>query len=140
MELLQERIKALRAIENDMPVLIGEVIEDNNTLIEDMVISQMQKGQRGDGSFLRDYSPVSVFGYGKPPGPIKLFETGAFYRATTLKVFGQAFGIANTDPKRQKLVGEFGPGIQELSSEHLQQIADEILEPGLIEKTYDYFK
>jgi hypothetical protein len=50
-----------------------------------------------------NYSPVSVEVYGKPPGPIKLFQTGAFYRGFMLDVNGNILTITSSDPKTDKL-------------------------------------
>lgn len=50
-----------------------------------------------------NYSPVSVEVYGKPAGPIKLYETGAFYRGFMLDVNGNILTITSDDPKTDML-------------------------------------
>lgn len=65
--------------------------------------TQLSQGLRADGSLQNDYSPVSVAKYGKPPGPIKLFDTGAYYRGIILDVQGDKFSIFSTDEKDEFL-------------------------------------
>lgn len=124
----------LRDIRDNIEVLIREVLEESATLIEDMIISQLEQGMDGDGNFLPDYSPVSVFKYGKPPGPIKLYDTGDFYRNVFIEVFDNAFVTDDKDPKRDKLVLEFGSAIVKLSEPNKQILIDHILVPELHKK------
>ncbi len=126
----------LRQVQANIEEMIKEVIEENATLIEDMIISQLQKGERGDGLILPNYSPVSVFVYGKPPGPIKLFDTGSFYRKIEVKPFDNAFAIEDTDYKTDKIIGRFGEEVLLINQEHKQELIDKILTPGLIEKSH----
>tara|TARA_R110000851_G_scaffold220616_3_gene373478 strand:- start:1014 stop:1463 length:450 start_codon:yes stop_codon:yes gene_type:complete len=46
------------------------------------------EGLKSDGSYLPDYSDVSVREYGKPSGHIRLFETGEFFDSFRIIVFG----------------------------------------------------
>jgi len=53
--------------------------------IEDMNTFQLSKGMYSTGTFLDNYSEVSVVMYGKPDGPIRLYDTGEFYRSIELQ-------------------------------------------------------
>lgn len=128
----------LRNLTLDMPLLVKEVIEENETLIEDMVIFQLQRGERGDGLILPNYSIVSVRVYGKPPGPIKLFDTGAFYRGIKVKPFENRFELIGQDEKTEELEARFGTEIIMLQEDNRQHLIWEILAPGLQEKTKTY--
>ena len=55
-EALENIADTLRKIQQDLPALIGEVIEDNEDLIRQMNIEQLQEGKRSDGSTLPNYS------------------------------------------------------------------------------------
>jgi hypothetical protein len=133
-EVLDILIKQLRDIKDDIPRIMTEVIEDNSLLIEDMVIAQLQQGKRGDGETLPNYSYNSVHKYGKPPGPIKLFDQGYFYKAMTVRVTGNALEMDNTDSKVGKLTLRYGVEIVELSDAHIESVKFDILLPGMIEK------
>lgn len=134
MQLIESSIAKLQGILDDLPLLIREVINENHTLIEDMILAQLEKGQRGDGTSLPNYSPVSVKVYGKPPGPIKLYDTGAFYRAVFAKAFDDAFQIGDTDPKTPGLTTLYGDAILQLSDEHKAELVNDILKSELVSK------
>lgn len=142
MNIISSLAAKLKRIQQDMPYLIRLVVNENATLLEDMNIAQLEKGQRADGVTLRDYSDRSVRVYGKPPGPIKLFETGKFYRGITVQTIGKTIDVGNTDPKYRgpaspdgnSLAEEFGEDIVGISKENQGVFAREILRPELIKK------
>lgn len=72
---------------------------------------QLQRGERSDGSFLPDYSFRSVFQYGKPPGPIRLYDTGDFYRGILIDVRQDIFILDSADPKSTMLQNRYGKEI-----------------------------
>lgn len=135
MDRLLDLAQRLRQVREDMPLMIREVLEDNKTLLEDMNIAQLQRGERVDGSIQDDYSPVSVFKYGKPPGPIRLFDTGAFYRGINLEIFTRSFEMIGRDIKTDFLErGRFGDVVG-FTEDTKFEIIETILTPGLQEKT-----
>lgn len=75
---------------------------DTKDVLLDLNVEQLHKGQKSDGRFMPDYSPVSVEVYGKPPGPIKLYDTGAFYRGFMLDI-GSILAITSSDDKTDML-------------------------------------
>jgi hypothetical protein len=124
----------LRKIQQDLPALIGEVIEDNERAIVEMNIEQLQEGQRSDGSTLPNYSIGSVQRFGKRPGPMTLEDTGAFYRGIRVRA-GKTFAeIIGTDPKTGMLEARYDLTIIGLSEDNTERLKFEILVPGLIEK------
>jgi hypothetical protein len=127
----------LQAIRELMPEIIREVIQENASLIEDMNIAQLQAGQRADGSTLPNYSPTSVIKYGKPPGPIRLFDTGDFYRGITVRPFNDRLELDNTDSKIGKLANRYGDEIIGLQEGNIEDLRRFILLPSLQEKVRD---
>ena len=124
----------LRKIQQDLPALIGEVIEDNERAIAQMNVEQLQEGQRSDGSILPNYSPASVAKFGKRPGPMTLEDTGAFHRGIRVRA-GKTFAeIIGTDPKTGKLEALYDLTIIGLSEDNTERLKFEILVPGLIDK------
>lgn len=130
LEILRDK---LYAIKKGMPELVLEVLEDNASLIEDLNIEQMRRGERVDGSKLPNYSPGSVRRFGKRPGPMTLEDTGKYYRGITAK-FNRSFAeIIGMDSKTSMLEKRYGDttGLQEAS---IDIVVNEMLAPGLIEK------
>lgn len=134
LEALENIADTLRKIQQDLPALIGEVIEDNEDLIRQMNIEQLQEGQRSDGSTLPNYSIGSVQKFGKRPGPMTLEDTGAFHRGIRVRA-GKTFAeIIGTDPKTGMLEALYDLTIIGLSEDNLERLKFEILVPGLIDK------
>jgi hypothetical protein len=133
-EVLVDIMNKLRTIRDTVPELLTEIIQENKTIIEDMNIAQLQRGQRADGEILPDYSEASVMRYGKPPGPIKLFDTGAFYRGITANVYNNALDMDSTDSKTALLAWRYGEEIVGLQEQNVEVLKEEIIKPGLIEK------
>lgn len=134
MEALDTLKSKLIGIKVNILSLIAEVIEENSSLIEDLNISQLEKGQRADGVTLPNYSRTSVMKFGKPAGPIKLFDKGDYYKSITLKVFDKYFESTNTDSKDEELRGRYGDEILGISDDNQQIIIDTILLPELQKK------
>lgn len=65
---------------------------------------QLAQGLRSDDSVTPDYSFRSVFQYGKEPGPIKWYDTGAFYRGIKIDVREDIFILDSTDPKTSMIL------------------------------------
>jgi len=133
-EALENIAATLKAIQQDLPALIGEVIEDNEDLIRQMNIEQLQEGKRSDGSTLPNYSIGSVQKFGKRPGPMTLEDTGAFHRGIRVRA-GKTFAeIIGTDPKTGMLEALYDLTIIGLSEDNTERLKFEILVPGLIDK------
>ena len=58
---------------------------------------QLLQGTKADGTTMPNYSPVSVSIYGKPDGPIRLFDTGAFQESFKVEVDSDGFNIKAND-------------------------------------------
>lgn len=137
-EVILRQARKLQFVKDNIEVWIREVLEENATLIEDLVIEQLKEGKDGDDIFLPNYSRNSVIKFGKPPGPIKLFDTGSFYQKVFLDVLDNAFDINDTDSKTTKLVNTYGKAILKLTEKNKQLVIDFILKPELIKKINNY--
>ena len=78
---------------------------------------QLQQGVRSDDSVMPEYSFRSVFQYGKPPGPIRLYDTGAFYSGILFDVRKDIFILDSADDKTMMLKKRYGPDILGLGTE-----------------------
>lgn len=131
MTLLENKLRKLTAIKDSLPDIAIKVIQEAAPQIEDKNIAQLQKGQRSDGSSLPNYSPTSVAKFGKPFGPIKLYDTGDFYRGIKLEVGPDKLTMDDTDWKTPKLTERFGDNILGLSDQSISELKDEVLLPGI---------
>lgn len=118
-----------------------DAIEAVKEIIADLNIEQFKQGKRADGTFMPDYSPVSVSVYGKPEGPIRLYETGSFYSGITVKVEGKVIVLDSTDEKtpmleKRYIKGSFsneGGELFGLTDESKEELIPDLL-PVLIDK------
>lgn len=104
--------------------LLKLTFEDLAIKIEALNIEQLQKGQRADGSYLPNYSPVSVLVYGKPAGHIKLYDQGDFYAGITVTIDDEGIELIGRDIKTEMLVTRYGEGILGLTEESLEILKD----------------
>lgn len=99
---------------------------------------QLSQGLTSEGDYLPDYSFRSVFQYGKEPGPIKLYDTGAFYRGMLLDVRQDIFILESADPKSNMLQNKYGKDILGLRVQALNNYIL-TLEPVFIRRIKSYF-
>lgn len=84
-------------------------IEDDAVNATKAQKEQLFQGLKADDTYQPDYSPRSVKVYGKPPGPIKLKDTGAYYAGLKIDVLGDKFSIFSIDEKNDYLEGIYHP-------------------------------
>lgn len=95
----------------DLPFSMTAAMEDTAKEATDQQRAQLAQGLMSDDNFLPDYSFRSVFQYGKEPGPIKLYDTGDFYRGMLLDVRQDIFILESADPKSNMLQNRYGNNI-----------------------------
>lgn len=138
MEALIELKNRLLSLEAMLPIWLQEIFNEIKATVEDQNIFQLREGQRADGTFLPDYSPRSVNQFGKPPGPMKLYDQGDFYRGITLKVMANGIELTGLDIKTEMLQLRYGDNIIGLSEESIDILMNDYVKPLLEEKLRDY--
>lgn len=98
----------------------------------DLNREQLLEGRRADGSVMPNYSWISVKVYGKPDGPIMLFDTGAFHGSFKLDVGSQDLEILAND--EHNLEDRFGDEIYGLTPNSQEYYNQEIFLPELKEE------
>ena len=82
----------LELIENlnnlDIEKVVKQSISITAPIIAQLNREQLKSGKRADNSNMPNYSKASVNLFGKPAGPIMLYETGAFHASITVQVKG----------------------------------------------------
>jgi len=86
----------LQAIDIDKEV--QDAFNEEAYFAEDLNREQLMEGKGGDRQ-MPDYSPTSVTKYGKPAGPIKLFDEGNFQKGITYQAEGETIKALSTDRK-----------------------------------------
>lgn len=99
-------LKKLQSIDVSLSAQIA--IEETSNEYTKQQRSQLWQGLKSDDNYLPDYSFRSVFQYNKPPGPIKLYDTGDFYRGILVDVRGDIFITESSDDKSQMLQKRYG--------------------------------
>ena len=80
-----------------------------------------------------NYSPVSVEVYGKPAGPIRLYDQGDFYRGFFLNTDKFPVIFYSRDSKAQRLEQEYGNEIFGLRQQDKKEVAQYIIGPDIRE-------
>ena len=91
----------------DVAKVAEESLQQTKDHIADLNVEQMSKGLKSDGSYMPDYSPVSVEVFGKPEGPIKLFDKGDFYQGYRVTIENGNVVVTSTDEKTGMLFKRF---------------------------------
>lgn len=97
----------------NLPAYIEGAIDDNEALI-DLNRKQLLEGRKASGKYLPAYSDRSVEEFGKPTGPIMLYDTGDFHGS---------FTIAATKDKNYYVKGYDIYGLAERFGEDIYGIA-----------------
>lgn len=135
--ILEAKIKLIR-VRRAIYAIIREEAIKNSEFISDLNRSQLEKGERADESVLPNYSPVSVNQFGKPPGSMRLFDTGDFYEGIKPIFDDDGFDLTGLDEKTTMLVERYGEMILGLNDENKQLLAN-MLVPGIIQRIRRYF-
>lgn len=84
-------------------VLLLQSIKENEEAATNLNTDQMWKGEDALGNKLPDYSERSVQVFGKPSGPMRLFETGDFYRSMFINADKFPVVFSSSDSKEGKI-------------------------------------
>jgi len=108
--------------------ILQEVMSNSSIQAQmlDLTAKQMDAGLDANGQFIGNYSEVSVRVYGKEPGPIKLYDTGA--TRESIRIVAGSEGVvesADTNLHGKDLSNLFIPSLG-LDSESLQELKPEI--------------
>lgn len=96
----------------------------------DLNREQLLHGKRADMTKMPDYSYTSVTLFGKPAGPIMLYDTGAFHGSFQLDVDSQEFEILAID--LYDLEQTYGEDIYGLTPSNQEYYNQEVFFPELM--------
>lgn len=118
---LREIAINLARINPDQALL--ESVMENEHIAIDLNTSQLERGQRSDGTTLPNYSPNSIAVFGKPDAPMTLFDTGDFYEGFYLDARGFPIQVESQDYKSGMLQQRYGIEIFGLQEENKSEFA-----------------
>lgn len=113
----------------DTDKVILETMQESTDTLADLNAEQINTGLKADGSEMPDYSFRSVFQYGKPPGPIRLRDTGAWQAGLYVTVQGDKVAFSNSDDKDRMLTDRYGDKIKGLSEKYKAEAIREKIQP-----------
>lgn len=111
----------------DLNAITQRALEARQDIIAELNRDQLRDGRTATGASLPPYSRTSVVKFGKPPGAIKLFDTGAFYDSIKPEFAGSSFLVDDTDSKKDMLQDRYGDDILGLSEENIGELAQDAL-------------
>ena len=100
----------------------------------DLNREQLMHGTRADGSKMPNYSRASVEVYGKPAGPIRLYDTGAFQSSFKLDVDSAGLHVVAED--KYGLAEKYSDEIYGLGKSQQQHYNQEVFLPKLMESVH----
>lgn len=91
--------------------VINDSLESTLDELADINRDRMLDGVKASGERMPSYSYNSVILYGKPPGPIRLLDTGDFQQNIKVSRSGDVLVTESSDSKNDMLVFTYGSDI-----------------------------
>ena len=123
-----------------LPGIMKESFEQIKASVEDMNIEQLDRGERADYSSLPNYSITSIRKFGKPPGPMILYDQGDFWQGITLVVTDDGVELVGRDLKTQMLQLRYGDNIIGLQEDNKERVEQDHLAPEMEPRVKEYFE
>jgi hypothetical protein len=124
-------VRLSKATEQVTEKAVLVIMADNESVITQRNTDQLFEGRRSDGSSLPDYSKTSVNVFGKPQGPIRLFDKGDFYDGFFVDAKEFPVLIGSKDEKTNELTERYGQNIFGLERANLKDTARAYILPSL---------
>lgn len=97
-----------RRVQNfDVAATALKSLEQTKEEMADFNVDQLKRGENNEGGNMPNYSKTSVNVFGKPEGPIRLYDIGDFYRGLYVKVENGEIVTSSTDDKTDMLFNRF---------------------------------
>lgn len=110
----------------DLIAIAETAVQARPEIIAELNRDQLRKGETATGRTTGTYSVRSKRDFGKVD-PVKLYDTGDFYKAIKADFNDKSFLIDDTDWKKDKLQDKYGEDILGLSKESIGELAQDAL-------------
>lgn len=111
----------------DLMAITESALQARPDIIAELNRDQLRQGQTSNAASLPPYSNVSVNKFGKTAGPIKLYDTGDFYKGIKPEFAQTSFTIEDSDFKTDMLKDRYGDDILGLTQENIGELAQDAL-------------
>lgn len=118
----------------DIQEVINNAFDSTLDELADINRDRMLDGVKASGVPMPDYSIRSVTEFGKPPGPILLFDTGDFQQNIRVTRRVDVIVTESLDSKNDMLVREYGDDIFGTFGQYKKKYQDIDLRPALHQK------
>lgn len=113
--------------------LVHEVLNELSPEIIRLNKLQLEKGERSDGSFLREYSSRTIAQRQREGNPVKgsliaLYDSGEFWGGFWSIAYNNKLELLSKDVKTNMLVKEYGDAIFGLTKTNFETIGDAMAE------------
>lgn len=138
MTVIQDKIKAMEEVQNNLPDLVLDQIKNYETEILGLNTDDQlfQKGVDSQEKRIEPgYTPFTVSikrQKGQPINRVTLKDTGDFHKSFAVEYFPDSFAIVADDPKTKKIEKKYGKDVTGLTDENIQEVI-EIVRGDLIE-------
>lgn len=145
MNIVEEKIQALRDFTIDINSNIRLIVESNEHILIDMNIQDQlyELGVDRNGIDIFDNIPYTFItqeykrSVGQPADRVTLRDTGDFHRSFKIQTLSDSFEIYATDIKTELLVAKYGDSIMGLTDENIALFAVDYVYPELLKRLKD---
>lgn len=132
-ELLQNKIKQLRSVKQNMSVITIRLLKGEEEVIIEMNRQQMWQGIRADGTEIEpEYKSITVSiktQNRQPTNRVTLKDTGDHYEGIYVEWGKNYLYLESSDWKKNKLMRKYKKEIYGLTDGNLQKLIEKIKEP-----------
>lgn len=127
MATIDEMIQRFQRIREQTPQMIENAFNDESAMAAELNRKQLDKGQKSDGSFLPNYKSKSR------SGPIRLYDTGDFWRGIRFIADNDKITSFSDDRKNSLLQDKYGEKILGLTAQSKIELQPYISDNYLIQ-------
>lgn len=124
--------------------ILQKILNKHSKDITELNKKQLEKGEKSDGSFLRQYATSTIKIRQLEGNPVKgnliaLYDTGDFWRGFWSLAYDGKLELLSSDKKTNMLIEQYGEGIFGLTQDSFEQLYKIIL-PELRSEIYKFIK
>ena len=115
--------------------MLQETLNSEKAFIVELNKKQLEKGQKSDGTFLKEYSQRTIKIRAMEGNPVKgdliaLYDSGDFWKGFWAMAYGGKLEIWSSDPKANQLVADYGEKIFGLTKDNFEEL-EKVIVPKL---------
>lgn len=121
-----------------------QCLNDNDKFITELNKKQLEKGEKADGTFMREYSYRTIKQRQLEGNPVKgsliaLYDTGDFWKGFWAIANDGKLELLSSDRKTNELIARYGDDIFGLTKSNFEILGEKIM-PQLRQKVINFLK